>query len=339
MIGNRIRLARMANGLSLQQLADCMKKRGVAFTKTSLYNYESNITTPSQQILDTFAEILGVNRHFFMHDTPEGFSINLKNPLGSVEARRQEILSYMQIQLEYLISVIDASDDNCSPLPLGLPAPIAADTPAEAETAADSLRKLWQMGDLPIASVCALLERNGWFLFELPELFNWDYISGVEESHNIHFIFFSRDYHVDELRMGLLKEFGRHIITCQPDREDELLTAFAGSLLFSKSTIFQDVGKSRTFIDKEELKCLKQKYGISRIEILKRLENCGVIDGQTHYEIAQHLNQTYFIARSYLHIVQLDFFEEPTRINLMVRRLLSEKKIPDEEALDYSRIV
>lgn len=338
MIGNRIRLARMANGLSLQQLSDCMKKRGVAFTKTSLYNYESNITIPNEQILDTFADVLGVNKHFFTHDTPKDFSFHLNSDLGSVESRRQEILSYIQIQLEYLISVLDTARE--APFSeMGMPEQTSVNTNDEAEAVADSLRKLWSIGDLPIASVCSLLEHNGWFLFELPELFNWDYISGVEASHNIHFIFFSRDYHVDELRMGLLKEFGKHLMSYPPSMEEELLGTFASSLLFSHTAVMQDVGAHRTVIDRDELKCLKQKYGISRIEMLKRLEYCGVISSQTHYEIAQRLNQSYFIARSYLHIVHLNFFEEPTRINLLVRRILAEGKIPGEDSLDYSRMI
>ena len=335
MTGNRIRLARMANGLSLQQLSDRMKSKGISFTKTSLFNYESDITTPSPQLLAIFADVLGLNPHFFMHDSPEGFSIRLIDSLGTVEARRQEVLSYIQIQLEYLISLIHLAGD-VSTITANNPAAVDVSSIQEAQAVAENLRKLWNIGDLPIASVCSLLEQNGWFIFELPEFFKWEFISGVEESHGIHFIFFSRNPHIDELRAGLLRELGKHLISCRPSRLEEYLAAFASTLLLPCEAINKDIGQRRNGLDDEELRCLKQKYGISRLSILQRLEQCGIISSQTYQNTYNHLRQSYYISRSYQHVVPLHFFEEVTHMNLLVRRLLAEGIIPDETVLDYS---
>ena len=335
MTGNRIKLARMANGLSLQQLSDRMKSRGISFTKTSLFNYEADMTVPNPQLLDIFADALGVNRHFFTHDSPENFSVRLIEDLGSVEARRQEVLAYIQVQLEYLISLVNLSGEK-DVFQANNPAPVNVESEEDVTAAADQLRNRWRIGALPIASVCSLLEQNGWFIFELPEFFKWEYISGVEESNNIHFIFFSRNPHLDELRSGLLRELGKHLITCRSSRQEEYLSVFASSLLLPCEAIYKDVGKERTQIDSEELRLLKLKYGLSRLDILKRLSQCGILDTQSYLSAYGHLRQSYYISRSYQHVVPLHFFEEVTRMNLLVRRLLAEDKIPGEEVLDYS---
>ena len=143
---------------------------------------------------------------------------------------------------------------------------------------------------------------------------------------------------MDELRSGLLRQLGKHLITCREQKKEEYLEAFASALLLPPETISRDIGSARTRIDDEELRCLKQKYGISRLDILKRLEQCGVIDHLTYLNTFDHMQQSYYISRSYQHVVPLHFFEEVTHMRLLVRRLLAEKKIPDEKVLDYSTL-
>ena len=106
MIGASIKRARLANCLSLQQLVDRMKDNGVAITKTTLFNYEAGSIIPSDNLLEIFGQVLGVNKNFFFHTLPENFNIELTEELGSVDARRQELLAYIQIQLGQLIQVI-----------------------------------------------------------------------------------------------------------------------------------------------------------------------------------------------------------------------------------------
>lgn len=99
MIGASIKRARLANCLSLQQLVDRMKDNGVPITKTTLFNYEAGSIIPSDNLLEIFGQVLGVNKNFFFHALPENFNIELTEELGSVDARRQELLAYIQIQL------------------------------------------------------------------------------------------------------------------------------------------------------------------------------------------------------------------------------------------------
>ena len=81
---------------------------------------------------------------------------------------------------------------------------------------------------------------------------------------------------------------------------------------------------------------MKQKYGISRLEILRRLYQSEVIDLTTYQRTSERMQQSYYISRSYQHVVPLHFFEEVTRMNMLVRRLLAEGKIEGEHVLDYS---
>ena len=107
MIGASIKRARLANCLSLQQLVDRMKDNGVPITKTTLFNYEAGSIIPSDNLLEIFGQVLGVNKNFFFHALPENFNIELTEELGSVDARRQELLAYIQIQLGQLTRIAE----------------------------------------------------------------------------------------------------------------------------------------------------------------------------------------------------------------------------------------
>lgn len=333
MIGNRIRLARLANCLSLQQLSDHMKENNVNITKTALFNYESNSTLPNEQILNMLSLTLGLNKHFFTHDSPENFFIKTLGNLGSVESRRQELLAYIQLQVEYSFSVFQKS--NITIPAINIPNPSSASNLLEAEAAATSIRKHWSLGYNPIASVCHLLESNGVFLFSLPNTFHWKYVSGIECSHNIHFLFFSNELYLDELRFGLLKEFGKHVMTYDPEDEDLVLEEFAASILLPRELLYKEFGNKRTHIDLEELRCIKKKYGIPRLTILKRLQTCGIISNETCHFFTEKLRHSYHISHSSIQHVTLNFFEEPTVLHLLVRRAIAEGFILDENDLDY----
>ncbi len=334
MIGNRIRLARLANCLSLQQLSDCMKANNLNITKTALFNYESNVSVPSPQTLAALSTALGVNEHFFSHESLENFSLKLLGDLGSVESRRQELLAYIQLQIEYLISVSEKAQ---TPLPTNInaPSPITVFSAKEASVAADSVRKYWNLGDNPISSVCGILEDNGLFLFSLPKSFQWGCVSGIETSHNIHFIFFSNEIYLDELRMGLLREFGKHVMVYDAQNEHEILEEFAAAVLFPQSALCKNFGKKRSNIDYEELRCIKKKYGIPRLTTLKRLNSCGIISNETCYSLMQSLRKSYHISHSSIHHVALNFCEEPIMLHLLVRRAIAEGFILNENDLDY----
>lgn len=334
MVGNRIRLARLANCLSLQQLSDRMKENNLNITKTALFNYETNVTAPGAQVLAALSKALGVNEHFFAHDSLENFSLEIFGDLGSVESRRQELLAYIQLQIEHLISVFEKSK---IPLPpsINSPSPAAVSSAQEASMIAASVREYWRLGDNPIASVCGVLESNGLFLFSLPKSFQWGYISGIETSHNIHFLFFSGEIYLDELRMGLLREFGKHVMTYDIQNENTVLDEFAASILLPQNVLYKEFGKKRSYIDYEELRCIKKKYGIPRLITLKRLNTCGIISDETCYCLIQLLRQSYHISHSSIHHIALNFYEEPTILHLLVRRAIAEGFILDENDLDY----
>ena len=55
MIGDNIRIARMAHGLSLQDLSERLTESGFPTTKATLSNYETGKYSPNEDVLKAIA--------------------------------------------------------------------------------------------------------------------------------------------------------------------------------------------------------------------------------------------------------------------------------------------
>ena len=293
MIGASIKRARLANCLSLQQLVDRMKDNGVPITKTTLFNYEAGSIIPSDNLLEIFGQVLGVNKNFFFHALPENFNIELTEELGSVDARRQELLAYIQIQL----------------------------------------------GIHPISSVCALLETHGYYVFTLPDTFHWKLVSGRIVDSGIHFIMASKEFYLDDFRFNLVRELGKNILCCPTSDKEAILDRFAASFLVPRKALLLEFGAARSNIGYDELRCVKQKYGLSRTIIFSRLAQVGILSEKDAFLLRQRMVLNYHISRTSMTFTPLNFYEQPTVMYALTRRAISEGYIRSEEELDFATLI
>lgn len=336
MIGNRIRMLRQANCLSLQQLAERLTANGFPITKAALFKYEAGKTVPNEQCLQALAYAMGVRQTFFLRDDWEDFSLELPEELGGVSARQHEILSYIQIELERFISVSDRIGHKL----LSTPVPsyeVSFSQPDSIERAAESLRQDWNIGRNAISSVCDLLESNGWVLFSLPEVFSWDCISGLERSHQVRFLFFTNISFLDEVRSKLLTELGRHILVYDPVEKADVLSHFARAVLFPRDCVTREFGSHRTILHSDEMDCIKRKYGLPRHDILTRLSECGVISDEYYEGYQLRVRQSHHLLRETTPHALLNFFEEPSIVHMHIRHARAEGIIPAEfgHSFDY----
>lgn len=153
--GERLRLARVFNGLSQAELG-----ARVEITHASISQAENGLRQPSPQVVDRLAVTLGFDRSFFFLGAPVEFRDEechfrrrKTTPLGV----RNRVLATGTLFNE-LLALLDAS--------VRLPAynvpTIRAKTPDEIEAAAERCRELWGLGlDAPIKNVARALERAG----------------------------------------------------------------------------------------------------------------------------------------------------------------------------------
>lgn len=68
MIGERMRQARLMQGLSLQEVADRLGAAGAPLTRAGLSKYERSGSTPSASLLLRLAKVLGVRAEYFLEE-------------------------------------------------------------------------------------------------------------------------------------------------------------------------------------------------------------------------------------------------------------------------------
>lgn len=334
MIGSRIRLARQASCLSLQQLADRICEMGFPTTKTALFNYEVGKTTPNDQMMQALVRALGIQDNFFYHPDWSDFSPRLQTRLNVVSARRQELLSYIQLELERFLSVVEKM--GCQPQP-NMPEPysVSSRQPSGVENAAAALRRAWNAGMYAIPSVCGLLESNGWVLFSLPEVFNLRCVSGVERSSGLLFLFSAPEPFLDNMRENLLRELGRHVLRYDDSEEETVLDRFSRAFLMPYDRVIQEFGAKRSLLNNEEMVCTKQKYGLSRHSIIKRLVDCEVISPAYYETYSLRIQQSHHLLRENTPQALLSFFEQPTTVHMYMKRAKAEGLIQNPPAAQY----
>ena len=67
-IGDRLRQARVAAGMSQTEVVDSLAEHGVSLTKAGLSKYERGGSVPKPRTLRTLAQVLGVDTAFFLEE-------------------------------------------------------------------------------------------------------------------------------------------------------------------------------------------------------------------------------------------------------------------------------
>ena len=207
MVGDRIRLGRMANALSLQELSEILAYSGHKLTRAAISNYEMGRAFPSEQILKAMSKELGLSESFFYKQEREGFGIRRFRAADLVMKHEMELRAYLQVMLEQFLEVDGLLEIRSAGAP---PERVTVKIGEEekVEELVDRLRREWGNAEQPIASVCGMLEDNGWYVFEMPDVFEEDQVSGVEESSGNLFIAYTIEDTVDETRYRILEEVG-----------------------------------------------------------------------------------------------------------------------------------
>ncbi len=282
MFGERIKRARVAEGLSLRELG-----KRVDLSATILSKYERNLIVPSSALLLKIADALNTPVDFFFRSHTVAFSnpkFRKRNGLGEKELSQIKEKTLEQAErLFKLLTYFPKSPINGFCCPSSLPDKI--DSLAAVERAASLLRDSWFLGQDEISSVIDTLESKGIFVIIIN--FSHKFFDGLTAMLNgFKTIIISADWPGDRQRFTLAHELGHIVLEGRLKNIDEekACNRFAGAFLVPKSSISENLGEKRNDISIQELLEMKEKFGASMASILFRLAETGILSERTKDE-------------------------------------------------------
>jgi len=263
MIGNRIKQARKALGLSQRDLASKISVSAMAISK-----YENNSSVPSSKVLIELAGALNVrSEYFFRPQTVELEGVEYRKHVKLEKKILDQIEGDIIEQIERFIELeelLPSSPIKKFEVPKDIRPKI--DSYESIEDIADKVRQSWGLGHNPIADLIDALEEQGVKVFQSQALHDEKFDGFAGTVNDIPIIVVGRDWPGDRQRFTLAHELGHLILKDRlPQEFDEEKAAnrFAGAFLAPASEVFKELGENRKWLEPRELYELKHTYGLS----------------------------------------------------------------------------
>lgn len=290
MISDRIKLLRLAKGLSQQDLVNLM---GGVVSKQSISKYERGLARPSVKILNQLATALGVKSSALWADPNIEVKFIAYRKGSRLGAKEQEKLeSKVKVLLEEWVKLRDIiTPCTCVDIPIQN---IDINCLEDTESAASEIRKIWKLGLSPISSIVNMLENHNVFVVECGGG-HFDGISAIAKSDNnimAAAVASKNDIPGERQRLNLVHELG-HLVLKVADSVDEEKAAFrfGAALLAPKETIYREVGSRRSRIRIEELLLLKSQLGLSIQALIYRLHDLKIINDSCKRQLYTYISK------------------------------------------------
>lgn len=334
MIGERIKQARKAAGLSLRALAD---RAGI--TAMAISKYEGGKSTPSSRVLLDLSKALGVRTEYFFRPVKielqemkhRKHSRLPKKALDQIEGDVKEQLERF-MELEQLLP---NGPVQAFKLPENLPHPIT--TLDEVEAVARELRTSWSLGIDPIPVLTDMLEERGIKVFQSQAINDW--FDGMAATvDGIPVVVVGRGWPGDRQRFTLAHELGHLVLQGRlaPDVEEEAAAnRFAGAFLAPADEVRKELGEKRVWLEPRELEVLKKTYGLSMQGWMHRAKDLGILP-DTHYVEMRK----FFSSRGWNKTEPGEQYppERPQLFDQLVYRALGQDLISESKAAELLRM-
>ena len=351
MIGQRLRIARAAAGLSLRALS---AKIGNQVTAQAIGKYERNECMPGSGVLIALAGALGVSVDYLLGDQEmvlEAVEFRKK----AITSRREEahleakVLSLLEryLLVEELLQLPSIKWHS----PPEAPYPVNAI--AEADRAARSLRDRWSLGNDPIQNMVELLEEQGIKVLAAP-LTNIDGLTArvrredgtchqierkatrsiLSEKSAVPVIVVNRGEWGERQRFTLAHELG-HLVMDVAAKVDEEKAAhrFAGAFLMPANALWAKIGKHRTSMGLGELCGVKQLFGASVQAVTYRCKDLGIFSESLFRRLFTDFNRRGWRSPPYKEPHAMPG-EAPQRFERLTLRALAEGVVAEAKAAE-----
>lgn len=331
-IGERIRQARGVAHLTQEALAE---KVGV--TPQAISKYERQQDVPSSGVLLRIASALERPLTFFLRPVRVGSVSPQFRARNLPQYQRERVLADIQDWLERYLEIEELLDlDGFSTwlLPNGFP--LLVDSLEAIESAADELRRAWDLGSGPISNLTELLEERG---------IKIGFVDAEERFDACTFSFqvdgTGREARVIAVRTGLpgdrqrfdiAHELGHIAVLPQAGLDSEKAAhRFAAAFLVPAATARRELGAHRHELNLRELHILKHQFGMSISSWAYRAQDLGIVSPLVASSVWRRLN-----ARGARQVEPGTPYpaEQPLRFERLVYHALAEEIITKSRAAE-----
>ena len=289
MVGDRIKQARKAAGLSLRTLADRAGVSAMAISK-----HESGKSVPSSRVLLALANALGVRTDYFFRPAKfELQEVKYRKHAGLPAKALWQIEGDLVEQIERFIELeqlLPNGPVQAFKLPENLRASVS--TLDEVEDVATELRNAWNLGVDPISMLTDLLEERGVEIFQSRAI-PGDFDGMAATVDHIPVIVVSSKAPGDRQRFTMAHELGHLVLAGRlaDGIDDEAASnRFAGAFLAPASEVRKELGEHRTWLEPRELAALKKAYGLSMQAWMHRAKDLGILPEARYVEMRKFFN-------------------------------------------------
>lgn len=333
MIGDRMRQARLAAGLTLAEVAERLGNAGQPITRQGISKYEHNRSTPKASFLLRLAQALGVKSSYFLEEPDLRVEwLAFRKDATLTPTRQAQIRAHAKNVAEGQYDLWLTLYPNEKPQ---FPHIEPIRTFDDAEAAAVQLREAWGLGDAPIESVTQSIEDHGGVVVSWPH--DEGQFDGLAAwmNHSVPLIISSTAVSPDRRRFNLAHEM-EHLLSHREGpvsaEEEPLAHRFAGAFLVPVEVARRELGDRRRHLNFEELGLLKCKYGLSMQAWVHRARDLDIIDDGLYNMLSAE-----FVSRNLKKREPAQWAceapEEPLRLKQMVLRAFAEGVITEEHAL------
>lgn len=277
MIGQHIKQARKAAGLSMRELA-----QKADISPMSISKYENEQANPSSGILIALAKSLGVRVEYFFRTSAiqlEGVEYRKHSQLAAKSL--DQIHAGVIEQLERFFELLDILPNrpiSTFEVPLEITGRI--DSLDEIEQVALKVRDAWGLGLNPIPDFTDMLEERGIMVFQ-SEVLHEDKFDGLAATVNgLPIVVVGANWPGDRQRFTLAHELGHLILAGRLSEsldEEKACNRFAGAFLAPAPEVIKELGKKRTWLEPRELSILKGAYGLSMSGWIYRAQDLEIL--------------------------------------------------------------
>lgn len=341
MIGNRLKRAREAAGLSLRELEAAIDAQVSA---QAIGKYERDEMMPGSTVLLAMAKALDVSAEFLLSereielagvDFRKATHASVKEEKAVEAAVLDQVERYLQLE-----ELMPGDKDRWQP-PAGREFTIGRIE--DAEHAANSLRRLWALGIDPIPTMAELMEDKGIkvIALDLPEK-----VSGskafVERpgQDDVPVIVVNGGHNGERQRFTLAHELAHLVLRfadlSEADQE-KAADRFAGAFLMAKEMLLRLLGAHRTSISLGELAELKKIFKVSVASMVVRCTQLGVLSKAAAGRLWAQINARGWNGADSKEPYRFDP-EVPQRMERLCLRAVAEGAISEPKAAELLNI-
>ncbi|MHC4398290.1 MAG: helix-turn-helix domain-containing protein [Planctomycetota bacterium] len=332
MIGDRIRQARLAVGMTLEEVAGRLGPIGHPITKAGLSKYERNKSTPGQAFLAALGKVFKVKASFFVTEPRVSIQwLAFRKRAKMTKTRQEQVKAFAGQVVESQVWLHSTLYPSEKPV---FPATKKAQTIRDAERAALRLRTEWRLGEGSIDSLTSVVEDHGGIVVAHGELDTDGQFDGLAGWANgtIPVTVVGMNVPDDRARYNLAHELGHLLMDCSDldDAEEEKLAhRFASALIVPAAVLRRELGSKRRRVGMREFGVLKRKHGLSMQSLVRRASDLEIIEDSQYKTLCAEFSQFGWKKEE---PVEYSGDERPTRLMQMVLRALSERIITEERA-------